>query len=229
MQPNPFSGTPSILNTSIDWFDLIIRLVLALAGGLAVTGIYRATRKRWEVSQSFPPTLVMLAILIATVSQVIGHNVALAFSLVGALSIVRFRTVVRDTQDTAFVIFAVVVGMAAGTGNWQIGLVCLAIGGLAAYGMAQHAADNPIAADEHIITLRISIGLDAATLTAPAFAKHVHTTRTESILTGKQGAALDYTYRVRLKETSQPADLVKELNRTEGVQNVELRRAGEEY
>ena len=48
------------------------------------------------------------------VTQVIGDNVARAFSLVGALSIVRFRTVVRDTQDTAFVIFAVVVGMAVG-------------------------------------------------------------------------------------------------------------------
>src|SRR2546430_13730647 len=45
-------------------------------------------------------------------TQVIGDNVARAFSLVGALSIVRFRTVVRDTQDTAYVIFAVVVGMA---------------------------------------------------------------------------------------------------------------------
>ena len=51
------------------------------------------------------------------VTQVIGDNVARAFSLVGALSIVRFRTVVRDTQDTAYVIFAVAVGMAVGAGH----------------------------------------------------------------------------------------------------------------
>ena len=48
------------------------------------------------------------------VSMVIGNEIARAFSLVGALSIVRFRTVVEDTRDTAFVIFAVVVGMALG-------------------------------------------------------------------------------------------------------------------
>ena len=51
---------------------------------------------------------MLLSILIAMVTQVIGDNIARAFSLVGALSIVRFRTVVRDTQDTAYVIFAVV-------------------------------------------------------------------------------------------------------------------------
>ena len=56
----------------------------------------------------------MLAIMIALVTQVVGNNAARAFSLVGALSIVRFRTVVRDIEDTAFVIFAVAIGMAAG-------------------------------------------------------------------------------------------------------------------
>ena len=57
-------------------------------------------------------TLVLLSVLIAVVTVVIGDSTARAFSLVGALSIVRFRTVVEDTRDTAFVIFAVVEGMA---------------------------------------------------------------------------------------------------------------------
>src|SRR2546430_16835316 len=60
-------------------------------------------------------------------TQVIGDNVARAFSLVGALSIVRFRTVVRDTQDTAFVIFAVIVGMAVGADHVWVGIVGLAV------------------------------------------------------------------------------------------------------
>jgi hypothetical protein len=60
--------------------------------------IYRLTASESEVAPSFTATLVLLSILIAMVTQVIGDNVARAFSLVGALSIVRFRTVVRDTQ-----------------------------------------------------------------------------------------------------------------------------------
>jgi len=70
-------------------------------------------------------------VLIAMVTQVIGDNVARAFSLVGALSIVRFRTVVQDTKDTAFVIFAVIVGMAVGAGQYTV-----AVCGLAAVGAA---------------------------------------------------------------------------------------------
>ena len=66
------------------------------------------------------------------VTQVIGDNVARAFSLVGALSIVRFRTVVRDTQDTAYVIFAVVVGMAVGAKNPWVAFIGLGLVGAAA-------------------------------------------------------------------------------------------------
>src|SRR5688572_5472631 len=111
---------------------VLIRLVLAMVAGGLVTLIYRFTRAADETAPSFTVTLVLLAILIAMVTQVIGDNVARAFSLVGALSIVRFRTVVRDTQDTAFVIFAVVIGMAAGAGTYVVVAIGLIVGGSAA-------------------------------------------------------------------------------------------------
>src|SRR5687767_8972345 len=94
--------------------EVLLRLVIAFALGLVVAAVYRRSRPKETIAATFPTTLVLLAILIAMVTQVIGDNVARAFSLVGALSIVRFRTVVRDTQDTAYVIFAVVIGMAVG-------------------------------------------------------------------------------------------------------------------
>src|SRR5688572_24629095 len=100
--------------------EVMIRLAVSLLGGIIVSWIYRKTRPDFAIAPSFPGTLVLLAVLIAMVTQVIGDSVARAFSLVGALSIVRFRTVVRDTQDTAYVIFAVVVGMAVGTNNFVV-------------------------------------------------------------------------------------------------------------
>ncbi len=112
---------------------VFVRLVVALIFGGVVVVIYRQTRSAEAVVPSFTTTLVMLAILIAMVTQVIGDNVARAFSLVGALAIVRFRTIVRDTQDTAYVIFAVVVGMAAGAGDPWVGGIGLVVVGFAAY------------------------------------------------------------------------------------------------
>ncbi|MET0213301.1 MAG: hypothetical protein ABW292_09880, partial [Vicinamibacterales bacterium] len=71
--------------------EVLLRLVLAALLGGVVALVYR--RSRFEPASSFTVTLVLLSILIAMVTQVVGDNVARAFSLVGALSIVRFRTV----------------------------------------------------------------------------------------------------------------------------------------
>src|SRR4030095_10589873 len=110
---------------------VLTRLIAALLLGATVAFIYRRTRSASEVVPSFTVTRVLLAVLIAMVTQVIGDNIARAFSLAGALSIVRFRTVVRDTQDTAFVIFAVIVGMAAGADHLWVAVVGSAVVGVA--------------------------------------------------------------------------------------------------
>src|SRR5947208_9025981 len=109
------------------------KLPIARVLGGAVAAIYRFTQHRdAPAAPSFIATLVLLCILLAMVPQVIGNSAARAFSLVGILAIVRFRTTVEDTRDTAFVIVAVIVGMAVGVGNIQVALVGLAVVGTAA-------------------------------------------------------------------------------------------------
>ncbi len=93
---------------------LAFRIGTALLLGVVVAGLYRWALRGEAVQPTFQTTLILLATVMAMATQVIGDDVARAFSLVGALSVVRFRTVVKDTQDTALVIFAVVVGMASG-------------------------------------------------------------------------------------------------------------------
>ena len=110
----------------------LARLTVALVLGIAVAGIYRFTRGA-RTQRPLLATLVMLSVLLSITTLVIGDNVARAFSIVGALSIVRFRTVVDDTRDTAFVIFAVAVGMAAGAGYFMIPFVSLPFVFLAAW------------------------------------------------------------------------------------------------
>ena len=81
---------------------LALRLIIAFLFGVIIAQLYRRTQGRAGGRfEAFTSTLVLLAILIALVTQVIGNSVARAFSLVGALSLVRFRTEVQDTRDTA--------------------------------------------------------------------------------------------------------------------------------
>jgi hypothetical protein len=206
--------------------DVLARLLVALVLGGVVAWIYRRTRKGTEILASFPVTLVLLSILIAMVTQVIGNNVARAFSLVGALSIVRFRTVVRDTQDTAYVIFAVVVGMAVGARDLWVGILGLGVVGLAAYLMMFRAKVFSATQPAFLLNLRVGLGLDLEQLLGGPFDAHLQDRELVSVATAKQGISLDVIYEARLRPNASPAELVKALNRTEGIQSVHLQRRG---
>jgi len=219
-----FLKAPFVNGPDIAPFDVLVRLCLALLLGGVVAWIYRRTRKSAEISSSFPVTLVLLAILIAMVTQVIGDNVARAFSLVGALSIVRFRTVVRDTQDTAYVIFAVVVGMSVGAKNLWVGVIGIGVVGLAAYLMMARAKVFSASQPAFLLSLRVGLGLDLDKLLGGTLDVHLQERELMSVATAKQGVSLDVTYETRLRLTGSPDELVKALNRIEGVQSVELQR-----
>jgi len=120
-----FSDMPTIL-----FFDVIVNLIFAFIFGLFISIIYRVTYRGYSYSTSFVNTLVIISIVTSIVIMVIGNNLARAFGLVGAMSIIRFRTVVKDTRDIAFVFFSLAGGMAAGAGNLMIGLICSTITGV---------------------------------------------------------------------------------------------------
>ena len=203
---------------------LAFRLALAFACGCAIAGIYRLVRRREVVAPTFPPTLILLAILCAMLPQVIGSHVARAFGLVGALSIVRFRTVVEDTHDIAFVIFSVLVGMAVGANHLAVALIGIGVIGIAAFVVQPRRGPNTWSDADSTLSVRVGVGRNPVTLVQAVFGKYLERFDLVSGATGRQGAALDLTYKVRLRPGSAPAELIGELNRLDGIQNVELRR-----
>jgi len=206
---------------------MFVRLVLALILGLVIAWVYRHARPVNGEADSFGVTLVLLTILIAMVTQVIGDNVARAFSLVGALSIVRFRTVVRDTQDTAYVIFAVAIGMAMGANHPAVALCGLAVVGGAALLLRKRSMTIPPPTDEQLpysLQVRMAIGRDADALLGATLDQFVSGRRLVSVTTARQGMSIDASYHAALRGENHASALVNALNRVEGVQNVELRR-----
>jgi len=204
--------------------SVLLRLLGALALGFLVAWVYRRTRPPTKAGASLQVTLVLLSVLIATVTLVVGGNAARAFSLVGALSIIRFRTVVQDTQDTAYVIFAVVMGMGAGSeAPWMAALGFLVVGA-AAFLMRRQ---EPVAALEeeeggYRLNLRIGLGHDLDELLASTFTAQLSKHRLISMETARQGTAIDVVYEVQFRPDGSPDGLLKALNRLDGVQNVQL-------
>ena len=96
--------------------DLLMAMTIAALLTLVLSYVYRYTHRGTAYSQSFLITMIMMAIATSVVMMIIGSNIARAFSLVGALSIIRFRTAVKDSRDTAFLFAAMIAGMGCGTG-----------------------------------------------------------------------------------------------------------------
>lgn len=207
--------------------EVTVRLLAALVLGAIVALIYRRTRSASEIMPTFSPTLVLLSVLIAMVTQVIGDSVARAFSLVGALSIVRFRTVVRDTQDTAYVIFAVVVGMAVGASDLWVAAIGLVVIAFAAYLMRSRTppANGVAVADlPFLLHLRLGLGLNAEAVVGPVLDAHVMERQLLTVSTARQGLAFDVSYAVRLGRDHVAEAVVKALNSLDGVHSVEVQR-----
>jgi hypothetical protein len=207
----------------LEWDAILARLVVSFIAGWLVAIVYAWGRRNSLTATTFPGTLVLMTILIAMVTQVIGENMARAFGLVGALSIVRFRTVMQDTQDVAYVIFAVAVGMAIGAGQPTIALFCLA-------GIATAATIFRYFPSVNVITnvaslhVRLGIGRSPEVTLDPVLADTTTRREMTSVETAKQGAAVDVEYRVLLRPDISPADLVARLNQIEGVQSVQFRK-----
>jgi len=115
------------------YFDILMNLSLSIFLGLFISYVYKLTHKGVSYSQSFMLTIVFVTIIVAMVMMVIGNNIARAFALVGALSIIRFRTVVKDTKDTAYIFLALASGMAAGTSSYFLAMSGAAVTSIVAY------------------------------------------------------------------------------------------------
>jgi hypothetical protein len=215
----PRPGTP------LSFDSLLLRLLLALVLGCVIGAVYRFTqRKEVPAASSFITTLVLLCILLAMLTQVVGESATLAFSLVGILSIVRFRTIVEDTRDTAYVIFAVIVGMAAGVDNKMVAVTGLVVVSAAAVAMRFVPIGAARAEGDWMLNLRIGAGASAGTPWDAILARLCDDMQLVGTATARQGAALDLTYKLRLKPGVAPMQLLNEINRIEGVQNLEMKR-----
>jgi uncharacterized membrane protein YhiD involved in acid resistance len=208
--------------------EILAQLLLTVLIGCTVALTYYAAQRR-TASEAYPfmTTLVLLTVLVSMTTLIIGDSVARAFSLVGALSIVRFRTVVEDTRDTAFVIFAVVMGMAMGSGHLRIcllGVPVVAVTAIAMYHLGQtfnHSlAERTV---QRLLEIRVGSGHDAQSLLAATFERYVRTHRLVSATTTKQGIAYDLEYAVQLLQPASELELLKTLNQVEGVQVVKIR------
>lgn len=203
---------------------LSVRLLLAWLCGCVVAWLARR-KKPDGASDTLTLTLVLMSILIAMATQIIGDNIARAFSLVGALSIVRFRTAVPATRDVAFVLAAVVVGMAVGAGQyWVAGLGLIVVGLATQFNRSEPSDLGSKKGDGKpkptTWRLTLLVGLSATEGWQSEIERFSDSHTLASAETTRRGGAMELVYRVVPKPETNAVDLVAALNAVPTVEAV---------
>lgn len=106
----------SSLGSDISYKHVLIILAASVVLGLVISLTYMLTHKKEGWAKSFPVTIIMLPAIIAIIILLVGNNVARAFSLAGAFSLIRFRSAPGDPKDIAYIFFTLAAGLACGMG-----------------------------------------------------------------------------------------------------------------
>ena len=106
--------------SDMTWEQILMNITLAAVLGFFIFISYFISHRGTIYSNKFNASHVILTVLTGTVMTVIGNNIALSLGMVGALSIVRFRTAIKDSRDTVYIFWAIIVGICCGVGDYLV-------------------------------------------------------------------------------------------------------------
>ena len=206
--------------SSFSALDMVIAMALALALGLFIILVYKKTFSGVMYSQSFGVSLVGMTLITTLIILAITSNVVLSLGMVGALSIVRFRTAIKEPIDIVFLFWAISAGIVLGAG-----LIPLAVFGSVFVGLILLALVNKKSRENpYILALACDdekAEQEAAALTASSVRRCVTKSKTVS------SAGIELTLEVRLESTS--AGFVNRLAQIPGVRSAVLVSYNGEY
>ncbi len=215
--PQDFQG---ISNFSISLNDVLANLIISLVCGLLITFFYKITYKGAGYTNSFVVSLVALSLITTIVIMVIGNNLARAFGLVGAMSIIRFRTAVKETLDIIFIFFALAIGMAAGvglasvafTGTIFIGVVLLLL-----------TKTNIITSsrEEYLLQFYYTGDADDAPY-LKVIKKYCKSNKLINVKSLGNGDGLELSYYIYLRDKDRNAEFIKDMKNIAGLDHVNL-------
>ena len=108
---------------SLTWQEIVMNIVFSAILGAVIYLSYYITHRGTIYRKKFNASLIVLTVLTGTVMTVIGNTVALSLGMVGALSIVRFRTAIKDARDTVYIFWAIIVGICCGVSDFLVSSV----------------------------------------------------------------------------------------------------------
>ena len=220
----------------IEVTDIMIVFFWSTILSILIGITYRGTHRSISYSQNFTQTLVLLGVVVSIIMIVIGSDLARAFTLLGAFSIIRFRNALKETRDVGFIFFILAVGMSCGTRFYIVGIMLTGVGCSLMYFMTYTGFGQKGLAQD-IIELDFPVSEDYAQVLSPIFVRHLkyytmlgidsideNTNRISFIVTFKQKTKL---FSVKkgggfTRESGSKVDLLSEVQKIPYISNVKV-------
>jgi hypothetical protein len=206
---------------------LVLALLLAFLAGHTVAWTYMFTHSGLSYSRSYVNTLILLPVIVSLVMMVLSNNVVLALGLMAIFAMVRFRTILRDSLDTAYVLAVVVIGLACGTQKFAtavVGSIFTILIMLYFYFTAfgtRHRYDL-------IINLHWSRALSELPDLRGVLTRHSRRARCASQRSNEGYGGTDLSYRLLLRDPDRTEELLSELRAVQGVSRLTSLQAEDE-
>jgi len=202
--------------------NVLLSLLLAFVLGQVIAWIYYFTHSGLSYSKTYVQSLVLVTIVVAMVMAVIGDNIIRAFGLMGALAIIRFRNVVKDTRDIVFIFCSLVVGMAAGSQRYAIAIMgTIILSSIALYlHLTSFGTHQP-----HNGFLRFSLPNHIGPKhPIPDILKRFcgNFTLISAQDSGFGNPEVEYAYQLMIRNAKKNEQMLSELAKVEGIENVSL-------
>lgn len=199
-----------LLKVDLSPAQVLLSFLVAFALAFLWATVYRKTHSGVAYTRSFFLSLIMIPPIVAMIMMAIGSNIALSLGLVGSLSVIRFRTVVKDTKDMTFLFMAIAIGLTAGANVWLVGILGTIVVALIAIVMTK-AGHNQASSADYILIFRSDRQDPWEAL--PAGAKELISWRQLRGVTDiAQGQDFEYTYSVRLASRASPERVATEFS-----------------
>ncbi|MCB0282678.1 MAG: DUF4956 domain-containing protein [Calditrichae bacterium] len=202
--------------------DIFVNILVAFLCGLFISFLYKVTYRGPGFSISFVNSIILLSMITAVVIMVIGNNLARAFGLVGAMSIIRFRTAVKETQDIVFIFFGLAIGMAAGVGYHKMAIIGTLIIGLIIFIFSKSKISG-VKQEEYLLQFMFTgTNGDKVPPYNSVLKKYCQKTKIINLKSVGEDDQLELSYYVKLKDKKQSDRFIKDLSSVEGVDYVNL-------
>jgi hypothetical protein len=222
---DPLGGLLDGAGTALPEFTLreaALAMLLAFVLGQLVAWVYVRTHTGLSYSRSFTQSLVIMTMLVTMVMFVVGNSIITAFGLLGALALIRFRNVLKDTRDTVFVLLALAVGMACGTQRYALAVFATGVV-LLVMGYLDWTGFGTFGAFDGYLTLRLAPSA-APNQDAVQSVLHRHCRAVKPLASRHAGPGQpsELVYQVGLRDRDGGGELVAELRAIEGLSDAAL-------